>query len=122
MGHTTQDARSRRNLTARLVTSLQVRDKPYRVWDTGVPQMFVRVQPSGIKSYNVQWSRTTSKSIGKHPGKLPETARIAARAILNDADEHGTPAVAKKVSQASTLRDYIDKEFAPWAMGQQKWG
>ncbi len=114
--------RDRRNLTFRLVASLPAKAQPYRVWDTTVPQLFVRVQPSWIKSYNVQWSRDHSKAIGKHPATLPEKARTAARNILNDATEHGTPAVAKKRPAVSTLRDYLDKEFEPWATAHQKWG
>jgi integrase len=114
--------RDRRNLTLRTVTGLQALEEPYRVWDTDVPQLFIRVQPSGIKSYNVQWSRTSSKSIGKHPAMLPEMARTEAREILNDATANGTPSVAKKRPAVSTLRDFLDKEFAPWAEANQKWG
>jgi integrase len=112
----------RRKLTRRSVAALQVYREPYRVWDMDVPQMFVRVQPTGIKSYNVQWSRTSSKSLGKHPAKTPEAARVAARAILNDASENGVPEAAKKRAKVETLRDFLGKEFEPWASANQKWG
>jgi len=114
--------RDRRKLTLRLVTSLPVRPEPYRVWDTEVPQMFMRVQPSGIKSYNVQWSRASSKSLGKHPAKLPEPARVAARDILNDADANGTPAAAKAKTKVATFADFLTDHYEPWVLAEHKAG
>ena len=114
--------RDRRSLTLRLVSSLPAKAEPYRVWDTTVPQLFIRVQPSGIKSYNVRWSGARSVSIGKHPAMLPEAAQTKAREILNDASDNGTPAAAKPKAKVVTLRDFLDKEFEPWASAHQKWG
>lgn len=114
--------RDRRKLTPRLVTNLLVRAEPYRVWDTEVPQMFVRIQPSGIKSYNVQWSRKSSKSLGKHPAKLPEAARVAARDILNDADANGTPAAAKAKIKVATFADFLADHYGPWVVAERKAG
>jgi integrase len=121
-GNRTRNQRDRRKLTSRMVNGLLAQCEPYRVWDVDVPQLFVRVQPSGIKSYNVQWSRASSKSLGKHPAKTVEAARVAARAILNDASENGVPEAAKRRAKVATFRDFLDKEFEPWASANQKSG
>ena len=50
-------------LTDKFLRSLKPWPKPYRAaYDTEVPDLFVRVQPSGVLSWNVLWTRTTSKS------------------------------------------------------------
>ncbi len=100
---------------------------PYRVWDTTVPQLFLRVQPSGVRSWNVQWSRTSSRSLGKWPGVTVEAARTKAKAALVETDAHGAPvAVVEARKPASdrpiTLGEFIGEHFAPWAIVNQKSG
>jgi len=78
---------------------------PYRVWDTVVPQLHLRVQPSGIKSWNVQWSRSSSKSLGKWPGVTVESARTKARTILAETDQHGAPLAVATPKDRGTVSD-----------------
>lgn len=84
---------------------------PYRIWDTLVPQLHLRVQPSGVKSWNVQWSRTSTRTLGKWPGVTVEAARTRARAVLAETDQHGAPlSVAKPKADttvADACRDYV---------------
>ncbi|MEN5394252.1 integrase family protein [Stenotrophomonas sp. TWI377] len=84
---------------------------PYRIWDTLVPQLHLRVQPSGVKSWNVQWSRTSTRALGKWPGVKVDAARTRARAVLAETDQHGAPlAVAKPKADttvADACRDYV---------------
>src|SRR6185312_7883089 len=83
---------------------------PYRLWDSRVPGLFLRVQPSGIKSWNVQWSRQSSKALGKYPGITLEAARVKARAMLAEADKDGAPAtvVERRKRGALTLGGFIN--------------
>ncbi|MGA6180819.1 integrase arm-type DNA-binding domain-containing protein [Stenotrophomonas sp. NPDC077421] len=84
---------------------------PYRIWDTLVPQLHLRVQPSGVKSWNVQWSRTSTRALGKWPGVTVDAARARARAVLAETDQHGAPlAIAKPKADttvADACRDYV---------------
>ena len=84
---------------------------PYRIWDTLVPQLHLRVQPSGVKSWNVQWSRTSTRALGKWPRVTVDAARTRARAVLAETDQHGAPlAVAKPKADttvADACRDYV---------------
>lgn len=90
-------------------------DKPYRLWDTKVPGLFLRVQPSGVKSWNVQWSRSTSKSLGKYPAVTLDTARQRARAMLTEVDKAGAPlaVIAKRDTKPRTFGDFMREHYAP---------
>ena len=96
--------------------------KRYRIWDITVPGLFVSVQPSGVKSFNIQWSRAGSTSIGKYPGMTLEAARIQAHDIISDAAKHGTPEVAKGKTKVATFADYIKDHYAPWVTAETKSG
>lgn len=99
--------------------------KPFRLWDTKVPGLFLRIQPSGAKTYNVLWTRSSSKSIGKHPTLTVEAARTRALAILADAAANGTPAVVRgrdKAAEVVTFGEFIDKRYAPHVLATAKAG
>lgn len=100
---------------------------PYRIWDTIVPQLHLRVQPSGVKSWNVQWSRSQSRALGKWPGVTVEAARIKAKAALVETDTHGAPVAVLEANKPdsekpATLGSFITDHFAPWALANQKAG
>ncbi len=99
-----------KKLTPTAVEMARPEVEPYRVWDTVVPQLHVRVQPSGIKSWNVQWSRTRSKSLGKWPGVTVEAARQRARILLAETQEHGAPLDmgGGPATVSMICRDYAD--------------
>jgi len=65
--------------------------KPYRIWDAKVQELFLRVQPSGVKSWNVQVSRTSSLALGKWPTVTVEMARTKAKANLGHVAEGRLP-------------------------------
>ncbi len=100
---------------------------PYRVWDTVVPQLHLRVQPSGVKSWNVQWDRQRTKSLGKWPGVTVDAARAKAKALLVETDAHGAPLTVieaeKPVAEKPiALGVFIAEHYAPWAKSHQKAG
>jgi len=97
---------------------------PYRLWDSRVPGLFLRVQPSGIKSWNVQWSRQSSKSLGKFPGITLDAARVQARAMLAEADKDGAPAtvVERRKRGTLTLGDFVRDDYGPHVLATHKSG
>jgi integrase len=113
-----------KKLSPAVVDGAKAEADPYRIWDTSVPALFLRVQPSGVKSWNVQWKRTSSKSLGKWPGVTVESARAKARAALVETDQHGKPLaiLERGKSKADSLRDFINDDFRPWATSNLKWG
>jgi integrase len=116
-----------KRLSPAVIEAAKPEESPYRIWDTTVPQLFVRIQPSGIKSFNVQWSRTSSKSLGKWPGVTVGSARTKAKAALVETDKHGAPLVVVEARKPAsekpiTLGAFIEKRYAPWALANQKAG
>jgi len=116
-----------KKLSPAVVEAAKPEAKPYRLWDTVVPQLHLRVQPSGVKSWNVQWSRTSSRSLGKWPGVTVEAARTKAKAALVETDEHGAPVAVVEARRPAaekpiTLGDFNREHYAPWALAHQKAG
>ena len=116
-----------KKLSPAIVEAAKPEAAPYRLWDTVVPQLHLRVQPSGVKSWNVQWSRTSSRSLGKWPGVTVDAARTKAKAALVETDNHGAPVAVIEANKPDhekpiTLRDFIDTHYAPWAKEHQKAG
>jgi integrase len=111
---------NRRKFTLELLRQAPALAKRYRLWDTAVPGLFLSVSAKGIKSFNVQWSRTGSKSIGKFPGMTLDQARKQALDILNDASDNGVPAVASP--RAKTFNVFVDEHYAPWVKAERKAG
>jgi integrase len=109
-------------LSPRTIESCKPVPGQYRVWDTKVPGLFLRVLPSGVKSWSVQWSRTATKAIGKWPAMTVETARTRALAVLNDASANGTPEIAKPKRTVTTLAHLLDAHYGPWVEQERKTG
>ncbi len=113
---------TRTTLTRAMIDGAKAQAKPYRLWDARVPGLFMRVQPSGAKTWNVQWARATSKSLGRYPILTLDGARTQALAVLSDAATNGTPAAARPKPTTTTLRTFLDTEYLPWATANLKWG
>lgn len=110
----------RKKLSPAVVEGAKPEGAPYRIWDTTVPSLFLRVQPSGIKSFNVQWSRTSSRSLGKWPGCTVDAARSKAKEALVEVDQHGAPLAvieaAKPLASAPlTFAKYIEDFYEAYA-------
>lgn len=116
-----------KKLSPAVVEAAKPEADPYRIWDTTVPQLHLRVQPSGIKSWNVQWSRTRTKALGKWPGVTVEAARTRAKELLVESAQHGAPLAVIEAEKAVqdkpiTLEAFIADHYAPWAVAHQKAG
>ena len=81
----------------------------HRVWDTDVPQLFIRVLPSGIKSWGVAWNRKANKVLGKWPGVTAKSARVKAIALLAEVDKHGAPVTVAggPMTVSDACREYV---------------
>lgn len=111
-----------KKLSPAIVDGAKPEASPYRLWDTTVPQLHLRVQPSGIKSWNVQWSRTSTRALGKWPGTTVEAARVKAKAVLVETDRLGAPQAVVDAAKpaAATLGQFIEGPYAAWARGHLK--
>src|SRR5690625_2089557 len=103
-------------ITQRLVTSSQPGERPIEYRDSSIPGFILRVQPSGVKSYIVEWARGRRKTIGRATVLTLEQARRQARAILADPDA----TVGRPVD--IEFRAVLKKHYGPWVKENRKDG
>ncbi len=118
------DLMAKQKLTKTLVERLSTEVTDYVVWDVELPGFGVRVKPSGVKSYVVQYrNRKTGasrrKTIGQHGPLLTfHKARERARIILADALKGNDPIAEDRANRgAPTMKelaaDYIEHHALP---------
>lgn len=104
-------------ITQKLINSLPTELKAYRVHDTVQPGLFIRVLPSGHKSYMVTWGRNKNATLGRVGVVTLDQARTEAAQYLADAHAHGEPLAitqGRKGAALPTLRQFIDDTYMPW--------
>ncbi|WP_449428818.1 tyrosine-type recombinase/integrase [Rhodanobacter umsongensis] len=116
-----------KRFTPAIIEAAKPEDVAYRMWDVVVPQLHLRVLPTGIKVWYVRWKTDTNKVLGKWPGVTIESARMKAKAVLVETDVHGAPldvieANKPPEAKALTFGEYIRDHYAPWAVAHQKAG
>lgn len=111
-------------LTPRTVEAAKPEAKPYEIHDTDLRGLLLRVQPSGVKSYIVTWSRGKRRTLGRHPVMTVARARNAALAALSESAEHGAPLAVIEAAKPKpvNLGAFIAEHYAPWAKANQKAG
>ncbi len=95
----------RANLTDRLIRAAEPGEREFRLYDSKVAALFLRVLPSGIKTWCVTYGRNKVKAIGKWPGVTVEAARVQAAGLLVETDKHGAPVAVAKPKAATTVTD-----------------
>lgn len=104
-------------ITQRLINSLVTEQKAYRVHDTTQPGLFIRVLPSGHKSFMVTWGRNKNATLGRVGVLTLDQARTEAAQYLADAHAHGEPLAVtqgRKGAALPSLREFVDQHYMPW--------
>lgn len=109
-------------LTLRTVEAARPQAKPYELRDGELKGLLLRVQPSGVKSFIVEWARGKRTTLGRFPVMTLVAARTQAMATLADAAKNGTPEIARPRGKVVTLGDLITKEYGPWVKANRKDG
>jgi integrase len=122
------------HLTKRAVDKLQAASKDYIVWDAGVHGFGVRVYPTGAKVYLGKWGlgkrgKGQRRAIGHHGERWSPDPRTGEQRTLTvdlarevaiewrAQARRGLNPAADAIATAAipTLRDFIDKEYQPFA-------
>ena len=98
-----------------LISKLNPGDKPYEVRDLRLKGLLLRVQPSGVMAYYVEYGRGKRIYLGRADAVTPSQARDAARRVLGDAYHGKDPTAALREAKAHSFRSFIDEVYAPWA-------
>ena len=119
-------------LTARTITALRTDNQHYKVWDTELKGLFLRVSPKGTKTYCLFYrheGRANEFTLGRHGALTPITARQFAAEKLGEVARGTDIQVAKKDAanvrrreRASILGTFVDEEFGPWVLGHNRRG
>lgn len=102
-------------LSTALVKSLKPAEKPFEVRDTRLKGLLLRVQPSGVMTFYVEYARGKRIGLGRADAVEVSSARKQAKAILGDAYHGKDPAAAAKTIKGHTFGSFVDEEYAPWA-------
>ena len=111
-------------LSKMVVERIKAADQDVVVWDNTLPGFGVRVKPSGVRSYIIQYrNRNTSTSrrltIGQHGPLLTlDQAKKQARAMLADAMRGEDPVEIRKTARrapsiADLAVDYLERHAVP---------
>ena len=118
-------------LTPRIVSKAQPNKTYYKIWDTELNGFFLRVMPSGIKSYCIYYRHNglgREYTIGKHGKLTPDQARKQATIKLGElasgADIQHEKKLAREQSIANkykSLGSFISDKYGPWLLAERKY-
>jgi len=93
----------------------QATAKPYDIRDTRLPGFILRVQPSGVRSYNVETGRGKRVSVGKVGEYTPDEARDRAQRVIGNVAHDRPPLEGLEGTDAGpTLGEFITATYEPW--------
>lgn len=98
-----------------LVDRLGPSNKPYEVRDTRLKGFLLRVQPSGVKTYYLEYARGKRVKIGRADAIKPAAARERAKQVIAEAYQGKDPAAERRAARAFTYGRFLDERYAPWA-------
>lgn len=104
-------------LTKRTVESTRPGSRDIVIWDDEVPGFGLRVKPSGVRSYMVQYRNAQGRSrrltLGRHGVLTADEARKRARQILAAVSSGKDPAADRQAFRAApTMGELLDKYLA----------
>ncbi|WDJ00326.1 site-specific integrase [Xanthomonas campestris] len=115
---------TREPLTRRSIDNAKATGKAYRLRDSTVPGLVLRVSASGARCWAIVWGRGQERAFADYPVTTLEGARDAARRLLSEVAEHGAPLAVIEAAKPkpATLGSFVREHYGPWAKANQKAG
>ena len=119
-------------ITTRLAESLNPKSSMYKVWDTEIKGFFIRVLPSGTKTYCLFYRHNgmgRDYALGRYGNITATMARELAKERTGDlakgSDIQSQKKEAKEQAKAnkySTLGGFIEHKYQDWILSERKTG
>lgn len=134
----TETASLRTKLTPHVIKQLRPRSSPYDVRDEDTPGFLVRVEPSGKKSFFVEYRRKrpdpethrlrsmqTRRKLGEATTLPLAQARIEASKIRAKVQLGQDPDAERKAAEAEAIRSitlalFLEKHYEPWRSANRR--
>ncbi len=110
------------NISNRTISSIKLQKKPYEIRDTGLKGLILRVQPSGVMTYYMEYKRGKRVKIGRSPAITPVQARELARNVLMEVYQGDDPADKRHLMQAQTYLQFLEETYRPWLLSNLRTG
>jgi integrase len=110
------------SLTQQIITKLAPQEKPYEVRDDRIKGFLLRVQPTGRKSYIVEYARGKRVTLGDAAILTLTQARTKAQEILGQVAQGIDPMAERKREKAATFAEFITKHYEPWCKTHHRTG
>ena len=117
-------------LTAKVVNNLETTGTRYRVWDTEIKGLHVRVSPQGKKTYALFYRHEGQQKdflLGIHGTITADQARDLAKRRVGEVATGKDIQSAKRQDKAraekaryETLKAFIEHKYKPWAESHMK--
>ncbi len=112
-------------ITKKRVESIKPGDRDVFEWDDELRGFGVRIKPSGVRSYIIQYrnrfGRSRRLTVGKHGRLTAEEARKEARLLLSEVERGGDPAADRAiVRNAPTVAEFAARYMTEYAPGKKK--
>jgi hypothetical protein len=105
-----------------LLSEIKPKDKPYEIRDSRLNGFILRVQPSGVMTYVVEYGRGKRLKIARAGVLTPLQARERAREIQSLVSQGMDPTKGKRDKRELTLSEYINDVYTPWAVSHHRSG
>jgi len=110
------------NITSRTVNAVKLQEKPFEIRDTGLKGMLLRIQPSGVMTYYVEYKRGKRVKIGRADAITPTQAREIAKGILSEVYQGEDPAAKRQLAHAQNYLGFLEETYKPWLVSNLRTG
>lgn len=112
--HCTYGCGMQTNISNRTINRVKPESKPFEIRDTGLKGLLLRVQPSGVMTYYIEYKRGKRVKVGRADAITPAQARELGRTILAGVYQGVDPADKRQLAQAQTYEQFLKQTYKPW--------
>lgn len=106
----------------KLVNTLKPSEKVYEVRDTQLKGLLLRVQPSGVMTYYLEYKRGKRVKVGRADAITPLQARELAKAQLSEHYQGKDPIENKKRVKAESFIRFLEDIYHPYLVANLRTG